>query len=169
MKLTVEIHPYKLEIEDEITSRVAFYSFIIRESDDPSQLEVDKFYTRFATLEHEHAVEDIRALVESMAERFGAQERLFRKERHAQALPSKMYYRPLLRLYCLRCCERVVILGNGGLKSSDLVKQSPDCYPHFLVMNAIAVAFRRIRKTCCDLPTLKSPFVLTIDPDEQDT
>jgi hypothetical protein len=158
VKLTVEIRPYDLEVE----SKVAFYSFLIKGSDDP-QLEIEKFYARFVEEPYAAAAEDIKGLIQGMAQEYGANERFFRKEGDSHAMPSHVYNRPLLRLYCLRCCDKVVILGNGGIKTSGKTQGSPDCYPHFLVMNAIAVAFLRMGISCCDLPKRKSPFTVQID------
>lgn len=162
MKLTVEILPYKLEVK----SKVAFYSFSFVGSKD-QDLEIEKFYNRFINEPYASAVRDLQALIQNMAEEYGANERFFRKEGRAHALPSHAYQKPLLRLYCLRCCDSVVILGNGGVKASQSAKDSPDCYPHFLVMNGIANAFRRMRTSCCDLPSFEFPLTLHIDVDDE--
>lgn len=155
MKSTISIHPYSLDSK----SKMQFYSFLMQGED---TLEVDKFYNRFNIAPYDTSVKEIQALIHNMGTEFGAQERFFRKEGLAHALPSNAYHKPLLRLYCLRCCEQVVILGNGGIKESNKAKDSPDCYPHFLIMNAIAQAFRKMQVSCCDLPKKRMPFSLSI-------
>lgn len=36
-----------------------------------------------------------------------------------------------LRLYCVRVSDQIVILLNGGIKTSEKVQNSPDCLAHF--------------------------------------
>ena len=36
-----------------------------------------------------------------------------------------------------------MILGNGGIKSSQKVQDSPDAYPHFEVMNTLAFVIHK--------------------------
>lgn len=159
MKITVTIIPVKVPFQ----SKVNFYTVLLP---DAEKSELQKFTDRFKGTSYDEALTEIQVLIRNMGTQFGAQERFFRKEDKSHALPSNMYRRPLLRLYCLRCCDQVVILGNGGIKESNPTQDSPDCYPHFLLMNAVAIAFRKMKMSCCDLPQRRSPFSLSIDIDD---
>lgn len=71
----------------------------------------------------------------------GALLRFFRPgEGQGQALPVD---KGPLRLYCYRFDDRTLLLCGGGIKSSQKVQQSPDCLPHFHLMNAVVQALRR--------------------------
>ena len=99
--------------------------------------ETDKFLLRFANKnKFKKEIELIKYWFEKIGNDIGAQERCFRPEGRANAIPipppsSK------LRLYCYRLTDEIVILGNGGKKSSQRVQDSPDAYPHFEQMNLI--------------------------------
>jgi hypothetical protein len=43
-----------------------------------------------------------------------------------------------LRLYCVCVTEKVVILANGGVKTSQKVQDSPDLLPHFRFVNEMS-------------------------------
>lgn len=159
MKITVTIIPLRVPFQ----SKVTFYSVLLPEAE---KNELQVFTDRFKDTQYGEALKEIQVLIGNMGTQFGAHERFFRKEDRSHALPSNLYRRPLLRLYCLRCCDSVVILGNGGIKESDATQDSPDCYPHFLLMNAIAIAFRKMKMSCCELPQRRSPFSLSIDLDD---
>lgn len=159
MKITVTIIPLKVPFK----SKVTFYTVLLP---DAEKSELQEFTDRFKGTTYDEALTEIQVLIGNMGTQHGAQERFFRKEDKSHALPSNMYRRPLLRLYCLRCCDQVVILGNGGVKESNFTQDSPDCYSHFLLMNAIAIAFRKMKMSCCDLPQRRSPFPLSIELDD---
>ncbi len=72
----------------------------------------------------------------------GSLERYFRPERGAKAIPI---YPSTLRLYCIRVSDEILILGNGGIKSSQKVQDSPDVYPAFRIINKVEKEFRRRR------------------------
>ena len=65
----------------------------------------------------------------------GALLRHFRPEKKGEAIPIDV---SKLRLYCYRISDELVILGNGGIKSSKKVQHSPDAFPHFETMNTLA-------------------------------
>jgi len=76
----------------------------------------------------------------------GAEERLFRSERHAQALPPNIQainkatnYN--LRLYCVRVNEQIVILLNGGMKTARTAQECEIVGPHFKFANQFAHSF----------------------------
>lgn len=71
----------------------------------------------------------------------GALLRFFRTgEGHGHALPVD---KGPLRLYCYRFDDRNLLVCGGGIKSSQKVQQSPDCLPHFNLMNYVVDALRR--------------------------
>lgn len=63
----------------------------------------------------------------------GALERFFRPEgkldEHVQAIPIT---RGRLRLYCLRISEQIVILGNGGVKTTASYQQDPKLFGYVM-------------------------------------
>ena len=65
--------------------------------------------------------------------RIGALERFFRPEGDmndsVQALPIES---GKLRLYCLRLSDQIVILGNGGVKSTRTYEEDPKLYGYVL-------------------------------------
>jgi hypothetical protein len=115
--------------------KTMFYS--IHEVGDDN-CETDKFFLRFMDEEkYQKDVQTIKYWIEKIGREFGALERYFRPERKANALPIPPP-KSNLRLYCLRVSDKIVILGNGGVKSSKLVQNSPDALPHFELMNLVA-------------------------------
>ena len=65
--------------------------------------------------------------------RIGALERFFRPEGSmndsVQALPIES---GKLRLYCLRLSDQIVILGNGGVKTTRTYQENPRLYGYVL-------------------------------------
>ena len=65
--------------------------------------------------------------------RIGALERFFRQEGNmndsVQALPVES---GKLRLYCLRLSDQIVIIGNGGVKSTRTYEEDPKLYGYVL-------------------------------------
>lgn len=125
---------FAIEIWDDTSSRVTYYS--VRKADSKN-MEVDKFYDKFESddenVEHLKIINTL--LLEHIGENRGAEIELFnRQENSATALPpagriahevgfdSKDFP---LRLYCLRLTENIVILFNGGLKTSQTAQGSP--------------------------------------------
>jgi hypothetical protein len=110
--------------------KTAFYSIRF----EAEQLcETDRFIERFTKSDSfQDDLQIIKAWIEKMGTEKGALERYFRPERNASAIPLDASD---LRLYCVRLSDEVVILGNGGEKTSRAVQDSPDVYPHFIDMN----------------------------------
>lgn len=99
--------------------------------------ETDKFFDRFKDDEdHISDIQIIKGWVEQIGAR-GALERYFKPEGKALAIPIPPP-KSDLRLYCHRINDGILILGNGGVKTSKKVKNSPDCFPHFKLMNDVA-------------------------------
>lgn len=103
--------------------------------DGESLSETDKFFSRFKDdPKFKRDVDIIVKWIRKIGSE-GALERFFRPENNGEAIPvvaSK------LRLYCYRVNDKILILGNGGRKTSQAVKNSPDAYPHFQVINDVA-------------------------------
>jgi hypothetical protein len=66
----------------------------------------------------------------------GALERFFRPENKGEAIPIES---SKLRLYCYRVNDNILILGNGGQKTSRSVQNSPEAFPHFQTINEVAL------------------------------
>lgn len=81
-----------------------------------------------------------------MGKERGANEFYFRNERLGEALPPP-YKSGDLRLYCSRFSDRIVILGNGGIKTSQSAQDSPGCLPYFEFINELVkeINYRIIR------------------------
>ena len=100
--------------------------------------ETDSFFIRFKdNPDYQRDTEIIKYWIEKIGKEFGALERYFRLENRASAIPIPPP-KSRLRLYCYRISDQIVILGNGGIKSSQSVQNSPDAFPHFELMNTVA-------------------------------
>ena len=120
---------------------VTFYS-VRWESSELS--ETDKFIKKilYDKTEYKIDLQEILTLVEIMGEENGAKSIYFtRHEDEATALPPNTkllvrgieipFYQNRLRLYCVRINEYIVILFNGGIKSSKTAQDSPDLVMKF--------------------------------------
>lgn len=112
---------------------VQFYTIRFEKENDN---ETDKFISRFT--QSEEFKEDLGKIIYWIDKigKTGALERHFRPEKFAVAIPIDSGYS--LRFYCYRINDNVLILGNGGIKTSQKVQDSPDCLPHFDLMNHVA-------------------------------
>jgi hypothetical protein len=95
--------------------RVNFYTLRFRDED----TEVDKFLDQFPEgCEYDYDIDIIIKWIEQIGER-GALERYFRPEGKQK---DQVFAIPIetssLRLYVIRLTEQIVILGNGGLKTT---------------------------------------------------
>ncbi|UII19273.1 hypothetical protein [Fulvivirga ligni] len=98
--------------------------------------ETDDFFLRFKDeKKFQRDVNLIRYWLGKIGNEYGAQERRFRPEGKGSAIPIES---SKLRLYCYRINERIIILGNGGEKTSQKVQDSPDAFPHFETINHLA-------------------------------
>ena len=122
---------------------VAYYTFLVEGRE---QAETDAFFTRF---ENDPVLaNDLNLLVTWMQEigqKRGAKSRYFRFENDASALPPPAKIMAELgssycqfRLYCIRLSDEIVILANGGLKTSQTVQNSPQLMAHFRFANRMA-------------------------------
>ena len=117
------------------SGRVYFYT--IRLNDAP-HTEAEAFRMRF--LDHPTFGSDYLEIANILKQisRRGAQQRYFRHERAAEALPPKWVRNARLRQYLLRLSDNVVILGNGCVKETRTAQESRDCNPKFQLMNKLS-------------------------------
>lgn len=127
MKRYFEIKPY-LDFE-----KTQFYTI---EEVGKGISETDEFFIRFKDDPvYRKDIETIMYWIQKIGNESGALERHFRPEASASAIPITT---AKLRLYCYRINDQIVILGNGGIKSSKAVQDSHDAFPHFEVMNTVS-------------------------------
>jgi hypothetical protein len=96
--------------------------------------EADKFFSRFENdPQYKESAFTIINQMEQLGKRTGAQYDRFRWEDEASALPLQggVISVQKLRLYLVWISEQAVILCNGGIKTSQANKDSPDLMPHF--------------------------------------
>jgi hypothetical protein len=137
-------------IEEFVTrEKVTFYTF---RHEDSELSETDKFFERFqgtsAIANDKKYLEDFNDIVALIDEigRKGAFKKYFRDEGKVEALPSEFrkYIGDKLRLFCIRLSDSIVILGNGGIKSSLKTQNSPDLSTKFYLMGTIADAINQL-------------------------
>ena len=132
----------KYVLIEEFATDFPLVNFYTVRLEDAELSETEKFIGRF--LEHREFKRDfdtIMAWLEKMGNDLGARRVFFRDEEGANALPPRKgileQYTPAfvefaqLRLYCVRVSDQIVILLNGGIKTSEKVQDSPDCIAHF--------------------------------------
>ncbi|AUD04055.1 hypothetical protein [Spirosoma pollinicola] len=123
--------------------QVTYYTFLVEGRE---QSETDTFFARF---ENDLALaNDLNLLVAWIGEigqNRGAKSRYFRFENDALALPPPAKIMAELgnsycqfRLYCIRLSDEIVILANGGRKTSQTVQNSPELMTHFRFANKMA-------------------------------
>lgn len=133
----VAIRPFKT------FSKVAYYTFWVEGRE---KSETDAFFSKFENVDSLSIDLDILvAWLSEIGEQRGAKLRYFRNENSAEALPPPRRIMAELsmnkcdlRLYCLRLSEEVVILANGGLKTGQTVRDSPDVWSKFNFANKMA-------------------------------
>ena len=120
--------------------KVCFYTI---HDEDVEFSEIDQFFLRFKDdAKYKSDIQIIKGWIENIGLKYGAQDRHFRPERKAKAIPI-FPSGTKLRLYLHHVNEQIVILGNGGIKSSRKVQQSPDAFPHFELMNKLITIFTK--------------------------
>ena len=136
-------------IEEIYTFRkVTYYTIRLEEA---PYYEMEKFILRFETAPiFQDDFENILALLVILGNEKGAKSRFFRNESAAQALPPEIkealrenwvqFIDAGLRLFCLRMSDGVVILLNGGIKSSQKTNESPDLAAKFRFAQQISKA-----------------------------
>jgi hypothetical protein len=94
----------------------------------------------------EFELNEIRRFIQQIGKYLGAEAKHFKHERAAERLPPPYYYIETddpndfgLRLYCIRLCNEIVILLNGGRKTHPNPEKCPNCSVHFKIANRIAI------------------------------
>jgi hypothetical protein len=106
--------------------------------------EAEKFYERFENEEEQtDALNHITIVIEQMLQH-GASLDIFRPEGGVFAIPKGNYS---LRFYCCRLNDNMVVFGNGGIKTSQKVQDSPDCEPHRKFLIAFMAEFEEKIRT----------------------
>jgi hypothetical protein len=137
-----------VEIWDDEGKEVTFYTI---RKEGAEETETDKFFVRFEKdLRYRAHLQELAAFIlDAMGDHLGAREEYFRFENAASALPpSPRAVRNLsfdfegfpLRLYCMRLSSRLVILMNGGLKTSQAAQDSKDLSMKLIEANKFAKA-----------------------------
>lgn len=112
MKRRISIIPF--DEHDKIT----FYSFVI---DDNKSCEMELFIKGLSSVDRINDLTQIINLLDKISQN-GSQERYFRYEGKMSdnvcALPDHYLINSDCRLYCLRYGDAILILGNGGVKST---------------------------------------------------
>ena len=121
---------------------VSFYSLLKEDEEDTI---TQQFFDEYA--EQPEWIESVDILVQCMDEigDRGAARRYFRFEDAAEAIPSRQLLNLVvrtsrydLRLYCIRVSDEIVILLNGGVKTSQRVQDSPDLIGKFRFANRVS-------------------------------
>jgi hypothetical protein len=129
------VNTFALRIWDDECSKVTFYTV---HQDEHTLCETDNFFAKYGQEEiHKEAVAELSKFMTNSLGKLGALDRFFnRHEQSAFALPPKGRFSEFtlgfpLRLYCYRVSENIVILFNGGVKTSQTVQESPDLIMKF--------------------------------------
>lgn len=132
----VSLHPQtmncmgKLELVIE-SDNVSIYS---PKYDGETQTEFEKFMSDNGSLPQLQLKKDFDAImvvIKKMVEDCGARENLFRLEgKNIKAIPLFIEQRRrrgvgTLRLYCIRISERILVIGNGGIKKVRKYEDDP--------------------------------------------
>lgn len=130
--------------------QVEFYSLSVDEEDDTEFEAFLKKHKDIADIKDDF--QNLLAFIKTIAVD-GADERFFRFEENAQAIPGKsripyfqMDSKHQIRIYCLRLSERVVFLFNGGIKTNQDPKKCKNCSLHFSNAQTFAKAINGLVK-----------------------
>lgn len=135
------MNSFVVEIWEDSFQLVTYYTV---RWDEAEESETDKFFRRFlaADAPHKESFNEILALLEDMGQRKSAKTIYFsRLVDEASELPPKQnikvngieinYRGNSLRLFCTRINDHIVVLFNGGEKSSQATQDSPDLAAKF--------------------------------------
>lgn len=136
-------------LEDELnTPLVRYYTVELEEDGEQTNL-LAEFIQKHQTDERiSEEYNDLLAwMVVRMGEQQGAQQRFFRPERNADALPPPsqfldIEYEHNLRLYCMRLSDHVVVLFDGGVKTANKAQECPVVAPHFYMAQKLCSAIQ---------------------------
>ena len=101
--------------------------------------ETDKFIAKYkSSTSNRSDLDEILTLIVEIGEYRGASDVYFRRHAgKAKELPPLtafeiQYFHNNLRLFCIKVTDNIVILFNGGRKTSQTTQDSPDLNMHFL-------------------------------------
>ena len=139
-KNNIKVNIFALEIFEKYPI-VTYYTV---KWDNEELSETDKFIQKFLYQQPDFKsdLQEILTLIEVIGEERGAKDFYFtRHENLATALPPAStlsvrgieipFYENKLRLYCVKINENIVVLFNGGIKSSQKVQDSPNLLMKF--------------------------------------
>lgn len=127
-----------------LSDNVGLYSICF---DNNAENEYEKFLTKYkdnATLN-----EDFRSIVMAMKKiiAHGALERYFRPEgKYGDDLVALSIDSRRLRLYCLRMSDQVLIVGNGGVKSTKTYEESEELSGYVMDLQKFDTLLRQALK-----------------------
>ncbi len=145
---------FGVEKWDDERREVTFYTIRKNEA---KETETDKFFYKIEKdpRYRPHLQELAAFILDAIGDHLGAREEFFRFENAAAALPPSPHtVRNLnydfagfpLRLYCMRLGHRLVVLMNGGVKTSQSAQDSKDLSLKLIEANAFAKAIDRALK-----------------------
>jgi hypothetical protein len=131
------VNTFATIIEYQRYDYITYYTVLF---EDRSDSEAERFFSRNELREnHLTALQQIARWLKRIGQRRkGAQADFFRSVQGFHELPPPRYKLQKfgddtleLRLFCMRLSENIVILFNGGIKTSEATQDSPDLLPHF--------------------------------------
>jgi hypothetical protein len=138
--------------------------YVIRFWDEDESL-FDQFLTRFDTDEFETDLQSITYWLDVIGNR-GALERYFKPEGHprVKAIPVPPP-NSVLRLYCFRISDQVLILGGGKDKRVRKFQDDPELQMHVTIVKTVGkklLRFIELRKASVDGKMLKGKLTFEI-------
>lgn len=129
----------KIEIEEfEEHDLVTYYTIRFLEEESS---ETEKFFnTEYNYDNYEEDISIISKVIDKIGEK-GSLERYFRNAGSAKdnvsALPEYLYTNTELRLYAIRLSDTIVILGNGGRKTTKTYNEDPNLLRHVEILQKL--------------------------------
>lgn len=150
----MNIFAHLIRLDEFQFRKVKYYSVQIEGN------EVDEFYDFLNRMEDIESVEEdlsnLLVWIEEIGEHIGALQKFFRNESETadvRALPpprGQMRVREIevneIRLYCMVLNKHVVILFNGGIKTTDKAQHCPNVGPYFKQANKLTKEIDRLLK-----------------------
>jgi hypothetical protein len=125
--------------------RFSLVTFYTVRWDEAELSETDKFISKYqSVIETQRDFQEILALIEDIGAYRGAKDLFFRRHAgKAQELPPLtafeiQYFHNNLRLFCIKINDNIVILFNGGKKTSQTSQDSPALNMPFLEAQTFA-------------------------------
>lgn len=147
------------------TDKVSIFS---PKYDGESMTEFEKFMSSCSSLKYQQLKNDFSAIISiinKITDDCGARENLFRLEGgKIKAIPLCVQQRRnkrygTLRLYCIRISEKILIIGNGGVKTVDKYQEDPVLAAFVdslrVIEHNIFIECRKLRKEYEDFAAVK--------------